>query len=86
MRCSQPLCQHMYVERRDLLDKDTYRKNHNIQVDPCIAPLVLALNAAGLHTVGSCCGHGVRQGSIVALDNIGVGSLETIELILHPTL
>ena len=26
--------------------------------DPCIAPIVKALNAGGLPTVASCCGHG----------------------------
>lgn len=33
--------------------------------DPCIAPIVKALNDAGLRTVASCCGHGKRPGSIV---------------------
>ena len=26
--------------------------------DPCLEPLVTALNAGGFHTVSSCCGHG----------------------------
>ena len=33
-------------------------------VDRCIAGLVESLNAAGLHTGGSCCGHGKKDGSI----------------------
>lgn len=33
--------------------------------DPCIAPIVKALNDAGLRTVASCCGHGERPGSII---------------------
>lgn len=33
-------------------------------VDSCIAPLVRALNAAGMTTVASCCGHGHRPGTI----------------------
>ena len=33
-------------------------------IDACIAPLVRALNASGLTTVASCCGHGHRPGSI----------------------
>lgn len=32
--------------------------------DPCIAPLVKALNAAGLETVASCCGHNALPGRI----------------------
>jgi hypothetical protein len=37
-------------------------------IDECIAPLVRALNAAGLVTVASCCGHGKQPGSIVLED------------------
>ena len=33
-------------------------------IDACIAPLVSALNAAGVETVASCCGHGKSQGYI----------------------
>jgi hypothetical protein len=36
--------------------------------DPCIAPLVKALNDAGIATVASCCGHGEQHGSIVLAD------------------
>ena len=34
--------------------------------DPCIADLVAALNAGGMPTIASCCGHG-RQRGIVSL-------------------
>jgi hypothetical protein len=37
-------------------------------VDPCIAPLVQALNCGGLQTIGSCCGHGQRPGIINLVD------------------
>ncbi len=33
-------------------------------IDRCIAPYVKALNDAGLHTGGSCCGHGKENGMI----------------------
>lgn len=33
-------------------------------VDPCIAPLVQALNNGGMRTTSSCCGHGQRPGTI----------------------
>ena len=36
--------------------------------DPCLAPLVSALNAGGIPTVASCCGHGTQHGSIVLAD------------------
>lgn len=37
-------------------------------IDPCIASIVAALNAAGIETVASCCGHGRNPGSIILLD------------------
>ena len=37
-------------------------------IDRCIAPIVEALNAGGVHTVASCCGHGTIPGSIVLAD------------------
>jgi hypothetical protein len=33
-------------------------------VDRCIAPLVQALNDAGIYTANSCCGHGESDGTI----------------------
>ena len=37
-------------------------------VDRCIAPVVQALNDAGIYTSGCCCGHGEREGSILLHD------------------
>lgn len=37
-------------------------------IDRCIAPLVKALNDAGVFTVGSCCGHGRGSGAIALAD------------------
>jgi len=34
------------------------------EVDSCIAPIVRALNDAGIYTSGCCCGHGEMRGSI----------------------
>lgn len=36
--------------------------------DPCLLPLVKALNDAGIRTVASCCGHGHRPGNIALAD------------------
>jgi hypothetical protein len=37
-------------------------------VDSCIAPIVRALNDAGVITVASCCGHGKQPGNIALAD------------------
>lgn len=37
-------------------------------IDACIAPIVQALNDAGIETIASCCGHGKIFGSIVLKD------------------
>jgi hypothetical protein len=37
-------------------------------IDACIAPIVEALNARGILTEASCCGHGKGAGSIVLQD------------------
>lgn len=37
-------------------------------VDACIAPIVQALNDAGILTAGCCCGHGKEPGSISLQD------------------
>lgn len=39
-----------------------------VEVDTEIAPIVAALNAAGVETVASCCGHGFRPGLIALRD------------------
>lgn len=39
-----------------------------VGVDPCIAPLVQAINDAGIQTASSCCGHGHQTGSIILED------------------
>jgi len=39
-----------------------------VPVDACIAPIVQALNDAGIETLGSCCGHGIMSGDIRLAD------------------
>lgn len=39
-----------------------------VGVDACIAPIVKALNDAGVTTIASCCGHGHRPGNIALAD------------------
>lgn len=45
------------------------RGSNFADVDECIAPIVRALNDAGIETVASCCGHGKNKGSIVLKDD-----------------
>ncbi|MEX2155103.1 MAG: hypothetical protein WD825_17290 [Gemmatimonadaceae bacterium] len=35
-----------------------------VRVDRCISGAVIRLNAAGVHTTGSCCGHGKSAASV----------------------
>jgi len=37
-------------------------------IDTCIAPIVKALNDAGIYTSNSCCGHGKEDRSILLQD------------------
>ena len=43
-----------------------YRKK--VPVDACIAPIVKALNDAGIKTIQSCCGHDKGHGTIDLMD------------------
>lgn len=43
-----------------------YRRK--VKIDACIAPIVKALNDAGIKTRQSCCGHGKGPGSIELAD------------------
>ena len=40
----------------------------NKGVDRCIAPIIAALNGAGVYTRGCCCGHGKGDGKITLHD------------------
>lgn len=50
-----------------------------VDVDRCIAHLVAALNAGGVNTVASCCGHGHRPGRISLEDGRELFVLPTYE-------
>lgn len=59
--CTDPEC-HLDRERKMVNAID------GIHCDPCIAPIVRALNQAGVPTVASCCGHGFCPGWIALKD------------------
>ena len=50
------------------LSTPDYRGHPVADVDSCIAPIAQALNDAGIRTVASCCGHGIRPGIIMLSD------------------
>jgi hypothetical protein len=37
-------------------------------IDRCIAPIIQALNDAGIYTASCCCGHGKGDGTIILHD------------------
>lgn len=41
-----------------------------VSVDACLAALVTALNAGGIPTRASCCGHGTHDGYILCADRL----------------
>lgn len=50
------------------LSRDGKRYYKKVPVDFCIAGLVKELNAAGIETKSSCCGHGKIGGFVLLLD------------------
>lgn len=48
-------------------------------VDACIAPIVLALNDAGIYTANCCCGHGKVPGEIILHDGRVLVVADTLE-------
>lgn len=49
-------------------------------IDSCIVAAVQAVWAAGIKTLGCCCGHGQRSGGVISLDTGGLllDSLSTV--------
>lgn len=66
MTCADRLCNQ---DRESKMVTVGWQSNGKvIFCDPCIAPLVKALNDAGIKTIASCCGHGHRPPSIILSD------------------
>lgn len=47
--------------------KHTYK---DVAIDACIAPVIKRLWEKGVHTIGSCCGHGNSSPSIVLSEGV----------------
>ena len=65
------MCEHDPTYERQArirLHHTTARGRVEAACDPCLAPLVQALNDIGLQTVASCCGHGHQPPSIALED------------------
>lgn len=56
------MCDHENREAAMIIVSD------GVWCDPCLVPLVKALNEGGLPTVASCCGHGKRPGKVSLAD------------------
>lgn len=62
------MCDHPNREQAmAVIERDT-SGTPSVWCDPCIAPLVSALIAAGIRTIASCCGHGNQPGIISLAD------------------
>jgi hypothetical protein len=75
------MCDHLNREAAMVvLDRDE-AGTPTVWCDPCIAPLVSALNAGGLPTTASCCGHGALPGSVLLADGreVLIGSHESMQ-------
>lgn len=46
--------------------------------DPCLVPLIKALNDGGVRTIASCCGHGATEGWIALGDGRQLGIFATL--------
>ena len=67
----QAPCQHCDSPggKKTLRNQACMPLNGRVQcIDFCIHHIVAALNAGGVRTVGSCCGHGTMKGNIILED------------------
>lgn len=67
------MCDDRYTERVTVtiaahLSSTGHEKRRPMFIDACIAPIVRALERAGIHMLASCCGHGRTLGRIDLTD------------------
>ena len=61
----------------------TWKDNRSVCLDRCIASIVPTIWAAGLETVGSCCGHGKEDASVVVESQHGIEYIARIASVLE---
>lgn len=66
--CDHPNREAAMVVISEGVPDETGKKRGGVWCDPCLEPLVRALNDGGIRTVASCCGHGRRPGKIMLDD------------------
>lgn len=44
------------------------KRRDGVWCDPCLVPLVTALNDGGIPTIASCCGHGTHPSTVALTD------------------
>ena len=62
--CDWGTCVDLNVPISRELSRDGNSRWDKKSIDQCLAPLVDALNKAGIYTASSCCGHGKEFGHI----------------------
>lgn len=62
------MCDHPEREKAMVVVRRDYTGRPTVWCDPCLVPLVRALNDGGIGTVASCCGHGHRPGVVALAD------------------
>lgn len=77
-----PMCDH---ENREaamvVLDPGTPERHgrDGVWCDPCLVPIVKALNDGGVPTIASCCGHGQALGSVALVDGRVIAIYEDLD-------
>lgn len=66
--CKYGITESVLVKIQPDLSSTGKEKWKECQIDACIAPIVRALQNAGIDMWGSCCGHGSGSGSIELQD------------------
>lgn len=64
------MCNHENRERTMTVVARDHEGTATIWCDPCIAPVIRALNNGGIETIASCCGHGENDGWVLRADNM----------------
>lgn len=62
------MCDHARREMAMVVVERDDTGQATVWCDPCLVPIVKALNEGGIRTLASCCGHGRRPGSIALAD------------------